>query len=813
MVKKNQHISDYSLVSIVILNWNGAEDTLRCVESVKNQTYKNIEIIVIDNGSENDWKKLRHLKKQSVRLIRNDKNLGFAGGHVSALPHCKGEYIFILNNDALVEKSTIKNAVKRMETDSTIAVVGGRSYMLNDDGVSSGFYSYQRVDPSSADVHTYGGDDGCVEQTVTVSGSAALIRRSIIDTVGYFDRRFFAYYEETDLFALYLRAGYKIVYDPSVIIQHKDGASTRTKRFMYYYLMLKNQYLFAFKNFDSSHLKGFIKIHFRHFLRSLWLCLKDGKKVEAIHKARVSSTVWNWLHLPGTVLSRVKRLSINKNFNYSALLEEQQPIECSVVIDARSNSKKEILSLLESLARIKPGFKEALIITKNKYSVPKHKHTVSYKIIVDKGTASLSQFEFGLMSSNANYLFFVSTSSLQEDMASQTSRTIVNLLRKAASSEHKIILDTHETDDFNLTSTTSSLIGIEKSNLVNFLSADTSITELGHKTLSQYLSWLIMSCEPILKTNIKLVENTLELSPQKTDYPILTNRPKWLIKRTLRNLHLTRVIKKIGKLLSRSRQKEATNTHDTTFLEAKQPKFRANVTDVTSTPVFINLRDRVEPLKQLVTWLEKCGIKNIYFVDNDSTYEPLVTFLANTPHQVIELGRNGMHKAPWESFAIRFIAKEKPYIVSDPDITPTDETPTTTINRLYEVLAKYPQVNKVGVALKIDDIPEHYALRDSVIQWESRFWEKSLELEPNVFKADVDTTLALYRPGTWWFLSPSARIAGKYSMRHEPWYQSLDNPTEDMLYYRARASSEVSTWVKGKLPKHHLRALKKEGLL
>lgn len=810
MAKKTLHFSDSPLVSIVILNWNGAQDTIRCVESVKKQVYDNIEIIVVDNGSEDDMTILSPLKSKSVKLVRNKVNLGFAGGHNSALQFCKGEYVFILNNDAFVEKDTIKNAVKRMMADNKIAVVGGRSYHLTEDGVSSGFYSYQSVDPSSADVHTYGGDDGIAEETVTISGSAALIRRSVIDSVGYFDQRFFAYYEETDLFALYLRAGFKIVYDPSVKIQHKDGASTRTKRFMYYYLMLKNQYLFAFKNFDKPHLKAFLKIHFRHFLRSLWLCLKDGKGVEAIHKARVRSTIWNWLHLPGTFVSRTKQLSINKTFNYSSLLEEQQPVGCTIVVDARSCSKNETESLLESLALIQPGFKEVLVITKRNYRIPKQKHTVSYRLIVDKNTADLSQYEFGLMSSNTNYLFFAPPSALNKETASQTAETIASLLRKTAAYEHKIIVNTDTKSDFDLASAVSSLVGIEKQSLVNFISADTSIVELNSKTLSHYLAWLIMSCEPILKTDVDLTSKPLELTPARSDYPILKNRFKWLIKKLLRTLHLTRVVKKIGKLLRLRKDRSDAQPIAT---RDKHPKTSVSAAAIASTPIFINLRDRVEPLKELVNWLEKCGMKNIYFIDNDSSYEPLLDFLANTPHQVIELGRNGMHKAPWESFAIRFIAKHKAYIVSDPDIIPSDKTPSTTINRLYDVLSKYPQVNKVGVALKIDDIPEHYSLRDSVIQWESRFWEKSLELEPNVFLADVDTTLALYRPATWWFLSPSARIAGKYSMKHEPWYQSLDNPTEDMLYYRVRASSEVSTWVQGKLPKHHLRALKKEGLL
>ena len=810
-MKKSLHSSDSPLVSIVILNWNGADDTIRCVESVKKQSYDNIEIIVMDNGSDNDLERLSSLDKRLVKLIFNKKNLGFAGGHASALPYCKGEFIFILNNDALVEKNSIKNAVKRMSLDDKIAVVGGRSYHLSDEGASSGFYSYQRIDPSTADVHTYGGDDGRAEDTVTVSGSAALIRRSVIDTVGYFDERFFAYYEETDLFALYLRAGYRIVYDPAVRIQHKDGASTRTKKYMYYYLMLKNQYLFAFKNFDTPHLRGFIKIHFRHFLRSLWLYAKDRSNVDTIHRARVRSSLWNWAHLLGTLASRARRLSVNKSFNYSTLLEEQQPLGCTLVVDVRSSGVAEIHEAVGSLCRFKPGFKEVLFISNQPYEMPRQPHSVSYRFIIDKGTVPLSQYEFGVMASNTAHLFFVPSSSLKEGSIASTARTITSLLRKIVSHEYKIILNTQIKSDFSLTAGLSSLIGIEKEGLVNFLSRDTSVVGLDGKTLSSYLAWLIVNCEPILKTDLHLSNKELSLNPKKTEYPILASRCKWLVKKTLRSLHLTRVVKKLGKLVARKSHEDVSAE----VVSRPRPRSRTAIDAkyIASTPIFINLRDRVEPLAELIEWLEKSGTKNIFLIDNDSSYPPLIDYLQKTPYQVIELGRNGMHKAPWESFAIRFIAKNRHYIVSDPDIIPTKNSPRTTIKRMYDVLNAYSKIDKVGVALKIDDLPAHYSLRESVIQWESRFWEKSLQLESDLYQADVDTTLALYRPSTWWFLSPSARLAGKYSMRHEPWYQSLDSPTEDMLYYRARASSEVSTWVKGKLPKHHLRALKKEGLL
>ena len=230
-------------------------------------------------------------------------------------------------------------------------------------------------------------------------------------------------------------------------------------------------------------------------------------------------------------------------------------------------------------------------------------------------------------------------------------------------------------------------------------------------------------------------------------------------------------------------------------------------------PLIINTRDRYDPLVHLIEWSRECGHQRILLVDNDSTNPRLMELFNDPKIQVVRLGRNAMHKAPWESMAVRFAVKNDPYLLSDPDINFTSETPKNLIPKLVSLLNKYPDINKVGVALRIDNLPDSFAQKQEVIDWESRFWSKDLEIEKDVYKADVDTTFALYRPHTWWFLSPSARVAGPYTGIHEPWYQDSSNPTADFVYYSARASRNVSTWGLGKLPKHHLKALKKEGIL
>jgi len=799
------------LVSIVILNWNGNEDTIKCVESANELIYKNIEVIVIDNGSATAITREDLTSRFPLQVVRNEKNLGFAGGEVSALPYCKGKYLFLLNNDALIDKHAITNAVRVLEKDDDIAVVGGKSYALLEDGNTSlGFYSYQYIDPVTADVKTYGKDEG-IQDTITVSGSSVMIRHSVIEKYGYFDERFFAYYEETDLFARYQRAGFRIVYDPSVIILHKDGASTKDKRFMYYYLMLKNQFLFAYKNFDKESKKDFLKTYFRNFRRSAWVYIKDRSKTEGIHKARVRSTLWNLLHILGTITSRRKNLAINPSFNYSHELYSRQPIGISLILDATGKVMTDELNKeLKKLLALQVRPSEIIVVTDTVVTLPSHSKFISVKSVVDKKISEVTAMDLGFITSNNTILLLANLKELSLNSPEQLSGSFKEIYKTITRDEAALAVHRFKGSDLQIVNGNSSaLAAIRKSDLVDFLFMRKDIFSITKETLGQYINWVAVECKPIAR--LKPTKHTLTRivkTPKATSYPILDNPLKWHIKKSLRTLHLTRVIGKLRKVLKRT-----TPTSDEPKGELAVSLEKPSKKEILNTPIFFNTRDLYIPLAQLVSWLEKNGYKKIIFVDNDSTYPELLSLFSTTKYQVLQLGRNGMHRSPWESFAIRFFAKDMPYIVSDPDITPAKENPKETIPYLYEVLNKFPHYNKAGVGLKIDDIPDHYSMKQHVLEWESRYWDKSLLIDKDVYAADVDTTFALYKGKTEWFLSPSVRVGGVYAMHHDPWYQDLDNPTDDMMYYRARASNEVSTWVKGKLPKHHLRALKKEGFL
>jgi hypothetical protein len=212
-------------------------------------------------------------------------------------------------------------------------------------------------------------------------------------------------------------------------------------------------------------------------------------------------------------------------------------------------------------------------------------------------------------------------------------------------------------------------------------------------------------------------------------------------------------------------------------------------------PVIINNRNRYTYFRLLIEWLEKAGIKKIYIIDNDSTYPPLLEYYKNIPYKVFFTGENLGHLALWKSNIYRKF-RSSYYIYTDPDVLPSEDCKEDFLQYMISCLDKYPVAEKIGFALKTDDLPDHYRDKQHVIDWEKKFWEH--EVAPDIFDAPVDTTFALYRPYTNYSkrLVHAYRIAGKYCAKHLPWYEDTDHPTEENLYYSQHIREGASHWIK-----------------
>jgi hypothetical protein len=209
-------------------------------------------------------------------------------------------------------------------------------------------------------------------------------------------------------------------------------------------------------------------------------------------------------------------------------------------------------------------------------------------------------------------------------------------------------------------------------------------------------------------------------------------------------------------------------------------------------PVIINVRDRLSCLMQLLKWLERAGHRNITLIDNASTYPPLLNFLAQGNYRTIRLKRNLGSRALWKVKELRSIIAKQWFVYTDPDVIPADTCPLNVVAHLHRQLQESPFYLKAGLGLRLDDIPDCYHLKQQVIDWEQHLIGK--EIAPDVFEADVDTTFALYRPGTPFILGPSIRFQGRYSAHHLPWYSDSSQPDEEGRYYRSHASRAMTTW-------------------
>lgn len=215
-------------------------------------------------------------------------------------------------------------------------------------------------------------------------------------------------------------------------------------------------------------------------------------------------------------------------------------------------------------------------------------------------------------------------------------------------------------------------------------------------------------------------------------------------------------------------------------------------------PVIITVRDRLSHLQMLLDWLERVEQRDIWLCDNASTYPPMVDFLSRTSHNVVRNNRNLGHRAPWLSGLAAELGSEQPFVVSDPDVVPCETCPDDAVEYFAETLRMNSEIDKVGFSLRTDDLPAHFAHRDSVVAWEDQF--RTNEYGAGFHFAPIDTTFAVYRPGFGQQNARSLRSRAPYEARHMPWYEDSANPTEELTYYVRHADRLVSNWNSDRIP-------------
>jgi len=222
------HIN-YPKVSIIILNWNGLEDTIKCLESLKKITYPNYDIVVVDNASSgNDVEVLREKFGDYVYMIENDKNYGFAEGCNIGMRYAlaKGtDYIFLLNNDTTVARDFLAELVKIAESDERIGILGPKIYLYDEPNVI--WEAGAKINWWTGGISIYGdrevdiGQYDKVAERDLLSGAALLIKARVLERISLLDTGFFFGYEDYDFCIRARKAGFRVVFVPSAKIWHK----------------------------------------------------------------------------------------------------------------------------------------------------------------------------------------------------------------------------------------------------------------------------------------------------------------------------------------------------------------------------------------------------------------------------------------------------------------------------------------------------------------------------------------------------------------------------------------------------------------
>jgi GT2 family glycosyltransferase len=242
-------------VAIVVLNWNGITDTLECLDSLQNQTYKNFTIVAIDNGStDNSVELLEKYQKEhikNVEVIYNPKNFGFTGGVNTGIEWAlndKYDCVALLNNDTIADKNWLKNLVESCESKEVGICTG---LLLHSDGKtidSTGdWYSTWGLPfPRNRNDKTDKAPKS--EFVFSASGGASLYKTEMLRVIGIFDDDFFAYYEDVDISFRAQLAGWKVAYNSKAIAYHKQGATSKKLPGFAVYQTFKNLPLLFIKN-------------------------------------------------------------------------------------------------------------------------------------------------------------------------------------------------------------------------------------------------------------------------------------------------------------------------------------------------------------------------------------------------------------------------------------------------------------------------------------------------------------------------------------------------------------------------------------
>ena len=262
-------------VNIILLNWNNWRDTAASIESCRGLVYPDFRILIVDNGSTDGSEAILRKRFPEVELLQAGANLGFAGGNNVGIRHALAggaDYIWLLNNDTVVEPTALSELVRVAVSDSRIGMVGSKILYFDDRKLI--WYAGAELDPHRPyRPHHRGlneedrGQFDSAGETGYITGCSLLARKEMMADVGLLDDELFLYFEDVDWSARARASGWKLLYCPESLVYHKvslsiGGAASPT--LLYY--TARNRLYFVKRNFPGKLVGAVLYDVFEHVL-------------------------------------------------------------------------------------------------------------------------------------------------------------------------------------------------------------------------------------------------------------------------------------------------------------------------------------------------------------------------------------------------------------------------------------------------------------------------------------------------------------------------------------------------------------------
>lgn len=268
------------MISVILVNYNGAGDTIECISSICNSIEKDYRVIVVDNCSTDDSvKKLKdNQNKYKFELLVAEKNLGFSNGNnigIKRALELGTDYIWLLNNDTLIEPNTMTELLKCFAASIHCGVAIGK--ILYESCREKIWYaggSFNQVNARTEHWHyneISGINDNKLQRVTFATGCCVFMSITAFQKVGYMDEDYFLYEEDADYSIKIIRSGYEIIYNPQAIVYHKVSSSTGSSSPLSQYYSIRNKFLLIRKN-----LRGInrIKAYAYCSVQFLYRCIK-----------------------------------------------------------------------------------------------------------------------------------------------------------------------------------------------------------------------------------------------------------------------------------------------------------------------------------------------------------------------------------------------------------------------------------------------------------------------------------------------------------------------------------------------------------